>query len=111
MGCFNCDDPNHMVRNFPKRENISKAAQKRMYYMRNITGHTRNSHIILFEFSQKLQSSESFLQWGERYSCDDSEEVVLTHQMPVICYHNFILSCLDTSAQRSVVDREQAEAY
>ncbi len=46
MGCFNCDDPNHMVSKRQKKIDVTKAAKQNMEYYAKKTGNNRNAHVV-----------------------------------------------------------------
>lgn len=56
MGCFNCDDPNHMVSKCPKKNDVTKAAERKMEYYAKKTGDKRNVHVVLFELWNQIDS-------------------------------------------------------
>lgn len=56
MGCFNCDDPKHMVNQCPKPFDSTRAAKRRMEYLAKKTGNSRNAHIVLFELCQQMDA-------------------------------------------------------
>lgn len=47
MGCFNCDDPNHMISKCPKKIDVTRAAKRKMEYYDKKTGNKRNAHVVL----------------------------------------------------------------
>lgn len=58
MGCFNCDDPGHMINQCPKPVDLTKAAKRKMEYLSKKTGRTRNAHMVLFELCQQLEATQ-----------------------------------------------------
>ena len=57
MGCFNCDSPNHMLKNCPSKVNLAKAAQRRMEYLAKRNGRGRNANVVLFELCSQLSDT------------------------------------------------------
>eukprot|EP00171_Calliarthron_tuberculosum_P018189 IDg18189t1 len=58
MGCFNCDDPGHMVSACPKQVDLSKAATCKMEYLTKKTGRSRNEHLVLLDLFQQLERAD-----------------------------------------------------
>ena len=57
-GCFNCDDPNHIVSKCTKPLNIKKAAASKLDYYEKKRGRTGgNEHLVLAEICYQLHKS------------------------------------------------------
>ena len=54
MGCFNCGDPSHMLKDCSKEVNLMRAAKSRLEYAETKTGTKRNAHNVLFALYQHL---------------------------------------------------------
>lgn len=58
MGCFNCEEPGHMISQCPKPVDLTKAAKRRMEYLSKKTGRRRNAHVVLFEVCQQTEAAQ-----------------------------------------------------
>lgn len=56
MGCFSCHEPSHMVKACPKKVELTKAAKRRIEYMKK-RGKPRNVQVVLFELCQQMDSN------------------------------------------------------
>ena len=57
MGCFNCIDPTHVLKDFSMEVNLMRAAISRLEYMERKTGKKRNAHAVLFALCQQLSEN------------------------------------------------------
>ena len=58
-GCFNCDDPTHVVKNCPKTLNVAKAAAKKLeYYSKKDKMKEHAVHVVLAELCTQLDMEE-----------------------------------------------------
>ena len=54
MGCFNCGDPSHLLKNCPKEVDLLKAAKSRLEYMEKRQEKKRSDHTVLFALCHQL---------------------------------------------------------
>ena len=73
MGCFNCGDPSHMLKNCPKDGDLMRAAKGRLEYLKRKTGKKRNAHTVLFALCQQLTVTEEEENKKDNEKEDDEE--------------------------------------
>ncbi len=68
MGCCNCDDPNHTVKQCSKQINVTKAAKRKMEYYAKKNRSNRNAHVVLFELCKQIDDTQ------EEHILEDDDE-------------------------------------
>eukprot|EP00171_Calliarthron_tuberculosum_P001155 IDg1155t1 len=58
MGCFNCDDPGHVIRNCPKKVDATRAAKKKIEYLEKKMGKRQSAHILLASLCLQLDAEQ-----------------------------------------------------
>ena len=54
-GCFNCDDPSHVLRKCPKSLNVKKEAANKLYYFVKMRGtNPDNVHLVLADIFYQI---------------------------------------------------------
>ena len=68
MGCFNCDNPNHLLKNCPLALNARRAAEKRIEYYSKKKGKDASTYLVLMDLCEQIDIS------GEVSLRDDTVE-------------------------------------
>lgn len=135
-GCFNCDDPSHMIKDCPEPKNAAKAAARRLEYLQKKKQNNAIHH-VLAELCQQLDSQNSSdtdendreifeglvnvsgnyaenEEIGESDDTDDNEEFEVfsvSKYLPTSQCEKFQGACIDSGAEITVIGKKQAELY
>lgn len=136
-GCFNCDDPNHLIKDCPKPKNIAKATARRLeYYKKKRTAN--GVHMVLAEICHQLDDTNAATEESEGeddlsiFQCiiDEAKEgtdaTINFSSINKVCHEhvgrvdvNFAIgtgetfegACVDSGAQLTCIGARQARRY